>query len=239
MKQSFFEDHNLEEFKYYQFHHYRNSDFFFANYIILAESKNDVEVIKFLARSKNIDLDLYGISLLNIDGVGNLAYPFHIVNDLKLPYIVILDKDYFLPYLNDELNLSRNNKGFPKYRNEFVNGNLLDDLIPNQPDQIKLLNLLNRNHSKALDHLNKFNIICMNFNLEMDLLCSDAAVEKMSSILGLKSHESNVKFLLESKSSAIKKIDRILKVLSQIEIRNLPNSYKRIRNKLEEITKEI
>ena len=27
LKQSFFEDHNLEEFKYYQFHHYRNSDF--------------------------------------------------------------------------------------------------------------------------------------------------------------------------------------------------------------------
>ena len=110
LKQSFFEDHNLEEFKYYQFHNYRNSDFFFANYIIIAESKNDIEVVKFLAKNKKIDLDLYGISLVNIDGVGNLAYPFHIVNDLKLPYLLILDKDYFLPYQNDELNLSRNSK---------------------------------------------------------------------------------------------------------------------------------
>ena len=63
-----------------------------------------------MAKNKKIDLDLYGISLVNIDGVGNLAYPFHIVNDLKLPYLLILDKDYFLPYQNDELNLSRNSK---------------------------------------------------------------------------------------------------------------------------------
>lgn len=239
LKKSFFEDHNLEEFKYYQFHHYRNSDFFFANYIIFAESKNDVEVIKFLAKSKNLDLDLYGVSLVNIDGVGNLAYPFHIVNDLNLPYLLILDKDYFLPYQNDELNSSRNSSGFPKYRNEFVNANLLEDLIPQYSDQTKLLSLLNSNHSQALDHLDKFNIICMNFNLEMDLLCSEKAVEKMSLLLGLTSTQSNVKFLLESRSKAIKKIDKILNVLSQIEIRNLPTSFKRIRKKLDQITKEI
>ena len=85
---------------------YRNSDFFFANYIIFAESKNDVEVIKFLAKSKNIDLDLYGISLINIDGIKNLPYPFHVVRNLNLPYTIILDKDYFIPYLNDELDSS-------------------------------------------------------------------------------------------------------------------------------------
>lgn len=239
LKQSFFEDHDLDEFKYYQFHHYKNSDFFFANYIILTESKNDVEVVKFLAKSKNIDLDLYGISLVNIDGVGNLAYPFHIVNDLKLPYLLILDKDYFLPYQNDELNSSRNNRGFPKYRDEFASGTLLDDLIPQQQDQTKLLGLLNSNHTQALDHLDEFNIICMNFNLEMDLLCSEKAVEKMSLLLGLNQNESNVKFLLESRSNAIKKIDKILNVLSQIQPKNFPTSYKRIRSKLLEITRKI
>ncbi len=79
----------------------------------------------------------------------------------------------------------------------------------------------------------------MNFNLEMDLLCSDKAIEKMSELLNLDTSQSNVKFLLESRSKAIKKIDKILTVLSQIEIRNLPTSYKRIRNKLEEIIKKI
>jgi len=239
LKQSFFEDHNLEEFKYYQFHHYRNSDFFFANYIIIAESKNDVEVIKFLAKNKKIDLDLYGISLVNIDGVGNLAYPFHIVNDLKLPYLLILDKDYFLPYQNDELDLSRNSNGFPKYRNEFSNGTLLNDLIPQKQDRDRLLHLLNTNHTRALDHLDRFNIICMNFNLEMDLLCSSAAVEEMSKILSLNNTESNVKFLLESRGKAIKKIDKILSVLYEIQVKNFPTSYKRIRNKLSEIVKSI
>jgi len=239
LKQSFFEDHNLEEFKYYQFHNYRNSDFFFANYIIIAESKNDVEVIKFLAKSQGIDLDLNGISLVNIDGVGNLAYPFHIINDLKLPYLLILDKDYFLPYLNDELNLSRNSNGFPKYRNEFANGTLLNNLIPLKQDRDRILSFLINNHTKALDNLDKFNIICMNYNLEMDLLCSKVAVEKMSKLLDLDATDSNVKFLLESRSKVIKKIDKILNVLNDIQVKNLPTSYKRIRNKLVEIVKSI
>ncbi len=69
---SFFSDHDLQEFKYYQFHSYRNSDFFFANYVIFVESKNDAEVVKFLAEKEGIDLDLYGISVVNIDGVNNL-----------------------------------------------------------------------------------------------------------------------------------------------------------------------
>lgn len=239
LKQSFFEDHNLEEFKYYQFHNYRNSDFFFANYIIIAESKNDIEVVKFLAKNKKIDLDLYGISLVNIDGVGNLAYPFHIVNDLKLPYLLILDKDYFLPYQNDELNLSRNSSGFPRYKNEFSNGTLLNDLIPQKQDQDKLLDFLSNNHTMALNHLDKFNIICMNYNLEMDLLCSKVAVGKMSTLLNLNDNQSNVKFLLESRSSAIKKIDKILKTLGEIQVKNFPTSYKRIRNKLAEIVTSI
>ncbi|MDM1736836.1 AAA family ATPase [Acinetobacter towneri] len=158
LKQSFFEDHNLEEFKYYQFHHYRNSDFFFANYVIFVESKNDAEVVKYLAKTKKIDLDLYGVSLIDIGGVKNLAYPFHIVKDLNLPNTVILDKDYFIPYLNDELNNSRDAEGLPKYKYEFKRGTLLSALIPSASEQEKLLGLFKTNHSKALDHLEKFNI---------------------------------------------------------------------------------
>ena len=239
LKQSFFEDHNLEEFNYYQFHHYRNSDFFFANYIIFAESKNDVEVIKFLAKSKNIDLDLYGISLINIDGIKNLPYPFHVVRNLNLPYTIILDKDYFIPYLNDELDSSRNSQGLPKYRFEFKNGILLNDLIQNQLDQNKFLTFLKSNHSKALDHIDKYNIICMNYNLEMDLLCSNQAVVKMSARLNLNSVQSNRRFLLVERKKAIKNIGNILHVLDQMPIINLPNSYKRIRNKLSSIVSSI
>ena len=94
------------------------------------------------AKSKNIDLDLYGISLINIDGIKNLPYPFHVVRNLNLPYTIILDKDYFIPYLNDELDSSRNSQGLPKYRFEFKNGILLNDLIQNQLDQNKFLKFI-------------------------------------------------------------------------------------------------
>ncbi|MGP5065095.1 ATP-dependent nuclease, partial [Psychrobacter celer] len=108
---NFFTKHNLEEFKYYQFHSYRNSDFFFANYVIFVESKNDAEVVKHLAKQEGIDLDLHGISLVNVDGVKNLPYPYRIVKELGIPHLIILDKDYFLPYLNDKLDDSRNDRG--------------------------------------------------------------------------------------------------------------------------------
>lgn len=235
LKQSFFEDHNLEEFKYYQFHHYRNSDFFFANYVIFVESKNDAEVIKYLAKTKEIDLDLYGISLIDIGGVKNLAYPFHIVKDLNLPNTVILDKDYFIPYLNDELKCSRDAEGLPKYKYEFKSGTLLNNLISSSSEQEKLLELLKTNHSKALDHLEKFNIICMNYSLEIDLLCSDLAVKEMSKILNLNPTQSNRHFLLTERHKIIKDIKNILSVLQKLQVINYPNSFKRIRNRIEKI----
>lgn len=235
LKQSFFEDHNLEEFKYYQFHHYRNSDFFFANYVIFVESKNDAEVVKYLAKTKKIDLDLYGVSLIDIGGVKNLAYPFHIVKDLNLPNTVILDKDYFIPYLNDELNNSRDAEGLPKYKYEFKRGTLLSALIPSASEQEKLLGLFKTNHSKALDHLEKFNIICMNYSLEIDLLCSDLAVKEMSKILNLNSAQSNRHFLLTERHKVIKDIKNILNVLEKLQVINYPNSFKRIRNRVEKI----
>ncbi|MFW1950811.1 ATP-dependent nuclease [Acinetobacter beijerinckii] len=235
LKQSFFEDHNLEEFKYYQFHHYRNSDFFFANYVIFVESKNDAEVIKYLAKTKEIDLDLYGVSLIDIGGVKNLAYPFHIVKDLNLPNTVILDKDYFIPYLNDELKCSRDAEGLPKYKYEFKNGTLLNNLISSSSEQEKLLELFKTNHSKALDHLEKFNIICMNYSLEIDLLCSDLAVKEMSKILNLNPTQSNRHFLLTERHKIIKDIKNILNVLQKLQVINYPNSFKRIRNRIEKI----
>lgn len=237
LSDTFFEDHNLEEFKYYQFHLYRNSDFFYANYVVFVESKNDAEVVKYLAELANIDLDLYGISLVNIDGVRNLSYPFHIVKELGIPYLAILDKDYFIPYLNDDLKLSRDNQGLPKYRYEYKNNIILNDLISISNDQNTILGLLKTNHSKALDILDKHDVICMNYNLEMDLLCSDRAVEVMSNILGLSVEQSNRHFILTERNKVSKRIDTMLNTLKELNNLNLPNSFKRIKKKLVEISK--
>jgi AAA15 family ATPase/GTPase len=234
---TFFKDHDLAEFNYYQFHTYRNSDFFFANYVIFVESKNDAEVVKSLAERENIDLDLYGVSVVNIDGVKNLTYPFHIVKELKIPYLVILDKDYFIPYLNDALESSRNNDGLPRYRYEYKNGILLNSLISGQREQANILSKLRTNHSQAMNLLIPHNIICMNYCLEMDLLGSNLAVSKMSLHLELSPQESNRKFLLIEKKKKIKNIGVILHVLNQLENKNLPNSFKRIKKEIVNISK--
>lgn len=235
---NFFTKYNLEEFKYYQFHSYRNSDFFFANYVIFVESKNDAEIVKHLANRENIDLDLYGISLVNIDGVKNLPYPYRIVKELKIPHLIILDKDYFLPYLNDSLDNSRGENGLPKYKNSFQTNNLINELIPNQRQRGLLLNSLKVNHSRALEILEDYNIVCMMYNLEVDLLCSSKGVEEMSNILSLRPQQSNLKYLLTERNKAIKNIHNMLEVLSSMTNRNLPNSFRKIKKNLIQITKE-
>ena len=148
---------------------------------------------------------------------------------------MILDKDYFIPYLNDELNNSRDAEGLPKYKYEFKRGTLLSALILSASEQEKLLGLFKTNHSKALDHLEKFNIICMNYSLEIDLLCSDLAVKEMSKILNLNSAQSNRHFLLTERHKVIKDIKNILNVLEKLQVINYPNSFKRIRNRIEKI----
>lgn len=234
---NFFVRYNLEEFKYYQFHSYRNSDFFFANYVIFVESKNDAEVIKHLAKRENIDLDLYGVSVVSIDGVNNLPYPYRIVKELGIPHLIILDKDYFLPYLNDELDNSRNDKGLPKYKSTYQNGNLINEFIPDIRQRGLILNSFKTNHGRALELLEESNIICMKYTLEMDLLCSSKAVIEMSNILNLSPTESNLNFLLTERSKAIKKIGNILEVLESMSNRNLPYAFKKIKSKLVEISK--
>ena len=236
-KDSFFSDHNLEEFGYYQFHDYRNSDFFFANYVIFVESKNDAEVVKHLAGREDLDLDLYGISVVDIGGVGNLPYPYHIVKELGIPYLIVLDKDYFLPYLNDELNSSRNGDGLPKYRYQYKTDTLLTTFIKDEARRVLILNHLKTNHSKAMNLLLDHNIICMKYCLEMDLLSSNRAVQEMSSKLNLRPEESNRNFLLTQRKSAVKKIGNIMHVLNIMDNRNLPHSFQRIKKEILEISK--
>lgn len=238
LPQDFFTKYNIEEFKYYQYHGYRNSDFFYAKRVILVESKNDAEVIKSLARRESVDLDLEGISLINIDGVRNLNYAFHLIKELEIPYTLILDKDYFIPYLNDDLASSRNVQGLPKYRYEYKTDCIIDILINNQRDKTDLLRLFETNHSKALDLTENYNIIVMNYNLEMDLICSDKSVEKYCEIFNVINPDNNRKYLLEQRHQQIKKIEHILTVLESIENNNLPNSYKRIRKLLIKISKK-
>lgn len=238
---NFWDKNNLQEFKYYQFYRYRNSEFFFAKFIIIVESKNDAEVVKYLLNQNNIDLDLSGVSILNLDGIKNLNYPVYLLQTLKIPNFIIVDKDFFIPYLNDTLDASRNDTGFPKYKSEYKNSQLIKDLIPKQTDRDKLLRLFKSNHTKAMDLLEKYNMLSMTYCLEMDLVASRKATEIYHQILpGPETTESHKtqKNLLIVRKKQIKKIENILEVLQRLGNINLPNSYKRIKKVLTAKIKE-
>ncbi len=125
----------------------------------------------------------------------------------------------------------------PKYKYKYKANNLINDLIANQRDRNLILNSFKTNHSRAMELLADHSIICMQYCLEMDLLCSDKAVQEMSIILNLTADQSNRKFLLTERVKVIKKIENILNVLDKMSNRNLPNSFKRIKKELREISK--
>lgn len=240
--QNFWERHELEEFKYYQFYKYRNSEFFFSKFIVVVESKNDAEVVKYLLNERNIDPDLYGVSIINLEGVTNLTYPYYLLKYLGIPYFIILDKDFFIPYLHGELDKSRNENGFPKYKYEYKNTALIEELIPKEQDRAKLLNFFRTNHSKAMDLLEKYNIISMNYCLEIDLVASGTATRVYYDKLIVPPEEQAAKtkkYLLTQRHKQIKKIENIMSVLRELDHKNLPNSYKRIKKVLVEKTQNM
>ena len=59
-----------------------------------------------------------------------------------MEFATVIDKDYFLPYLNDEVGKSRNRSGFPRYRKEFKNGTPINAMFPSAAQRGQLLNLL-------------------------------------------------------------------------------------------------
>ena len=235
----FMERYGLEEGGYNKFHKYRNSEFFFSRFIVLVESTTDAEIFIKLMELKGIKLEDYSLSILNLDGVDNMKYPLFLIKELNLPFLTILDKDYFVLYLNDKLDDSRDAVGFPRYKyNSYKRGRYIDTLITNEQDCTNLLDLFRTNHSRALDLLEKYNIICMKYCLEMDLIASNTACDHFYEKLSIALEDREKHTLLISNKSAIKKMKNLLHVIELTPHKNLPNSYKRIKKVMVEKIKE-
>jgi len=236
---NFLSRHNLVSAQYYKFHRYKNSDFFYSKLVILVESENDAEVIRILMSQKGIELDALPISIMSLNGKDNLKYPFYLLRELSLPYFIILDKDYFVPYANGDLDQSRYLSGFPKYDyTRYQTGCLEGDLISNDGDRAKLLLLFRRNHSKALDLLEKYNIVCMKYSLDMDLVASATARRLFFDRLNVPSANRSSYELLVNRKNQIKKLDHLVYIIKNTPHKNLPNSYKRIKRALPRLIQE-
>lgn len=238
VRDDFWVYYDIEELKYYKFHNYRNSDFFFSRLIILVESSTDAEVVKQLLLQRGVDIDDYPVSILNLDGINNLKYPLFLLNELSLKYALIVDKDFFVPYSNGDLKTSRYGNGFPKYANNYSDEEFVANIISSQSDRNSLLSLLRSNHSRALDLLEKYNVICMKYNLETDLIASDTATQLFFRKLNVTLATRSKQELLVNRHKQIKSLENLTHVVDSTPHKNLPNSFKRIKNVLERLIKE-
>ena len=209
LSKNFYAKYNIEEFRYYQFHKYRNSEFFFSSFIVVTESKNEVEVIRAMGDKINIDFQRNGLTFLNLEGVDKAKYTVFLLKELQIPYILIIDKDFIVDYENGKYLSSLDNKGFPKYQNSFKNQEIINILISNEADSSKLLKEINVSYRRSLEILLKYKIIMMNYSLDLDLVNVTLAQQKYYDLLRIPDEERVVRSLTE-KRNGIKKIKRIL-----------------------------
>ncbi|WP_440960232.1 ATP-dependent nuclease [Paenibacillus nitricinens] len=240
LSKSFFEDNGIKEFSYYQFFNYRNSEFFFSKIVILAESKNDAQVIDHLLARYNIDTIKNGISILNLEGVKNFRYPYYLLEQLKIPRMMVVDKDFFTNYKNNSLDQSRDVNGFPEYKGNLNKKKFLKNLTKKESSVVKFEDYLSNNkHTEILNFLEDYNIVCMKYNLECDLISTSQGKAQYWEELNISSKERTTNKLLLENSEKIKDINILMKVLSGISKNGLPHSYKRIPKIITELIQKM
>tara|TARA_Y100000114_G_scaffold156111_1_gene182139 strand:+ start:28110 stop:29819 length:1710 start_codon:yes stop_codon:yes gene_type:complete len=235
LRRDFWSHYNLQRMQYDKFHKFRNSEFFFANHVLVTESPIDSEVFSVLLNSKGIVLEREGISILELGGITSLKYAFYLLRDLKLPKTIIVDKDFFFEYQNGRKDNSRYGSGFFNYSNTYRNEDLISEIITGLQKRTILEGLLTSNHSRALDITIEYDVVCMKYNMEMDLVASTVAQTLICDYLNIPANERNTHNLLVNNEKAIKKLDLLNHVISNLPHRNLPNSYKRLIRRIREL----
>ncbi|MFV8372314.1 ATP-dependent nuclease [Flavobacterium sp. LB2P74] len=235
LKINFWTTNNLQRLQYDKFHKFKNSEFFFANHVIVSESSTDSEIFRVLLDNKGVKLERKGISVLELGGIKSLKYAFYLLRDLEIPKTIIVDKDFFFEYQNGSKNLSRYGSGFFNYRNVYKNEPLINEIFKNVVDRNLLEGLLTSNNSRALDISIKYDIIFMKYNLEMDLIASRIAQNLIYIFLNIPAADRNTFYLLSNNENALKGIELLTNVITTLAHKNLPNSYKRLIRRIKDL----
>ncbi len=233
---NFWTKYNLQVLQYDKFHKYRNSEFFYANHVMITESPTDSEVFRNLLKSKNIIIEKHGISILELSGITSLKYAYYLLKELDIPKTMIIDKDFFFNYQYGSKANSRYGSGFFNYSTHFNNDPLIIEIFDDLNERTQIEQLLTTNHSQALDHTLKFDVLCMKYNMEMDLVASNTACNLIYNRLNIAQADRNTNFLLTNHESSLKKLDLLLYVINNLRHQNLPNSYKRLIRRFREMT---
>jgi putative ATP-dependent endonuclease of OLD family len=234
---TFWATNGIDRTNYYNFHRRRNSEFFFADFVILTESPIDSDLVKYLIENGGLNLAKYNRSFISLDGVSSLPYAYHLLQALNITFFTIVDKDYFLHYLNDELDTSRDARGFPRYRKQYKDSCLIDFMLPDTIQRANLLDFFFSNHSKAMDILEDVGVFCFRYAMEIDLVGSTTALPILFNQLNVPAAQQSCNEFLVNRKKQLKKAETIIGVTKLLTPGSLPNSYKRIRKKIREVVR--
>jgi len=234
----FWVEKGIDRERYYNFHRRRNSEFFFADYVILTEGPIDAELVRYLAEDGGLNSSKYSISVISLDSVDSLPHAYHLLKQLRIDFASVVDKDYFLPYLHDELSASRDIRGFPRYRREYKNTCLIEDMIPDEAIREDLLDRFFSNHSRAMQLLETVGVFCFRWSMDIDLVGSETAKNILFNRLGVPVAERTSEGILVNRRKQLKRQETIIGTTKDIHPRGLPNSYKRIRRMLPELVRK-
>lgn len=233
LMKGFWDVYNLDEYKHNNFFRYKNSEFFFARYVVIVESITDAQVISHLIKSGIGDRKYY-VSILNLDGVKNLKYPYFLLKSLGIPFSMVVDHDVISPYVNGKLDDSRDESSYlPIYKADINRRNpVLNDLWPTDDEKRKLIECANKSYTKLFKCLGEKKLYTMKYCLEMDLVANEASRTKYCEVMNVPDNNDASKVLLHDKKDAIKSPDKILQVVTGIAPLQYPYSFKKIRTAL-------
>ena len=224
----FWNKYQITEERYSNFFQYKNSDFFFSNYIIIAESSVDCGVISYLLEKCHINAAEKGITFIPLNGEKSIKYPYSIIKELGIPFFCVVDRDVFQPYTGKNRQESIDSFGLPRYKPELKPSSPICGLL-SPSDQTLLLDcFVNDKYKKAVEILDDYSIISMHYALEVDLIACQSFCNSFCDVLNITGEKRTARFLAVERKDKIKSMEVIRSVLDRHSTRNLPTSYKQI-----------
>lgn len=226
LREDIWQQYQILEERYDNFFMYKNSDFFFSNMIVITESPVDCNVFKALLEKSGIDIEDVGLSFIPADGERSIKYPYALAKELGIPFICIVDRDVFVPYLNDQRKLSLDDAGIPQYKDEIKSSSPICDLISDVDLFALKERLASNEYNAAIDILAPYHIVMMRYAVEVDLVICTSYCNAYCDFLHITDDKRTSSHLLTECNKRIKAYDVIKYVLDQTSTRNLPASYR-------------
>ena len=232
----FFSKYKIEQSQYDNFFEFKNSDFFYTNYLIITESPNDCRVYEHLIKQKGTDTEREGITFIPSNGVTSVKYPYALAKELNIPFFLIVDRDAIQLYQNGTRLDSLDSTGIPQYKNEFNRTLPIASFF--SKEDIKQLDTFSRKNDylKQNKILKKYNVMTMQYALEVDLIANDNYTTEFCDVLNVTQADKRNKLsLLKDKCNVIKKSHNVIAALEKNNLANIPASY----NYIVKMTKDM